>query len=62
MEKYDRWRYSELKEDSPLFLFTILLIEGGKIISIIVATMFNIVAPRIIIVFAEIGSFEVMRL
>ena len=33
-----------------------LLIRGGKTISIIGATMFNIGATRIIIVFAKIGG------
>ena len=36
--------------------FIRLLIRGGKTISIIGATMFNIVATRIIIVFTKIGG------
>ena len=43
------------------FSFTILLVIGGKIISIIGATMFIIGATIINIVFAKIGSVA-MRL
>ena len=38
-----------------LFLFTMLLIFGGKTISIIGATMFNIVGTILSIVFTKIG-------
>ena len=43
------------RQNSPHYLPTRLLNRGGKTISIIGATMFNIVATRIIIVFGRIG-------
>ena len=49
---YERGQWRQNTPHSP----TRLLIEGGKIISIIGDAMSNIVATRIIIVFAKIGG------